>query len=238
MKTAIVTGASSGIGLAIAKKLNRLGFVVYGLARDFSKTDDQHEHFQKIVCDVTDTKQLIEVTKKIKEQEKDIFILVNNAGVGYFGPHETLSPKQIETMIATNLQAPLILSNLLLRELRKSKGYIINISSITAKKSSSFGCAYSATKAGLSHFGISLFDEVRKSGVKIVTIHPDITQTPFYDHLDFQEGDVPESYITPECVANAVETILSQREGTVLTELTIQPQRHMISRKNQIKRSK
>ncbi|MFX0558829.1 SDR family oxidoreductase [Tepidibacillus infernus] len=236
MKSAIVTGASTGIGLAITKKLNQMNVLVYGLARDFSKTDYQHEHFQKIVCDVTNTKQLVEVTKQIKDEENEIYILVNNAGVGYFGPHETLSPKQIETMIATNLQAPLILSNLLLRELRKSKGYIINISSITAKKSSTFGCAYAATKAGLTYFGISLFDEIRKSGVKVVTIHPDMTQTSFYDHLDFQEGDVPESYLTPECVANAVETILSQREGTVLTELTIQPQRHMINRKKQMKK--
>ncbi|MFT9486595.1 MAG: SDR family oxidoreductase [Tepidibacillus sp.] len=236
MKSAIVTGASTGIGLAITKKLNQMNVLVYGLARDFSKTDYQHEHFQKIVCDVTNTKQLVEVTKQIKDEENEIYILVNNAGVGYFGPHETLSPKQIETMIATNLQAPLILSNLLLRELRKSKGYIINISSITAKKSSTFGCAYAATKAGLTHFGISLFDEIRKSGVKVVTIHPDMTQTSFYDHLDFQEGDIPESYLTPECVANAVETILSQREGTVLTELTIQPQRHMINRKKQMKK--
>ncbi|GBF10914.1 SDR family oxidoreductase [Tepidibacillus sp. HK-1] len=236
MKSAIVTGASTGIGLAITKKLNQMNVLVYGLARDFSKTDYQHKHFQKIVCDVTNTKQLVEVTKQIKDEENEIYILVNNAGIGYFGPHETLSPKQIETMIATNLKAPLILSNLLLRELRQTKGYMINISSITAKKSSTFGCAYAATKAGLTHFGISLFDEVRKSGVKVVTIHPDMTQTSFYDHLDFQEGDLPESYLTPECVANAVETILSQREGTVLTELTIQPQRHMINRKKQMKK--
>ncbi|KXG42938.1 SDR family oxidoreductase [Tepidibacillus decaturensis] len=236
MKSAIVTGASTGIGLAITKKLNQMNVLVYGLARDFSKTDYQHEHFQKIVCDITNTKQLVEVTKQIKDEENEVYILVNNAGIGYFGPHETLSPKQIETMIATNLKAPLILSNLLLRELRQTKGYMINISSITAKKSSTFGCAYAATKAGLTHFGISLFDEIRKSGVKVVTIHPDMTQTSFYDHLDFQEGDVPESYLTPECVANAVETILSQREGTVLTELTIQPQRHMINRKKQMKK--
>ncbi|MFV9510063.1 SDR family oxidoreductase [Tepidibacillus sp. LV47] len=236
MKSAIVTGASSGIGLAITKKLNQMGFQVYGLARDFSKTDYEHDSFYKIACDITNTKQLVEVIKQIKEQAKEIFILINNAGVGYFGPHETLSIKEIETMVATNLQAPLILSNLLLRDLRQSKGYVINISSITAKKSSTFGCAYSATKAGLSHFGISLFEEVRKSGVKVVTIHPDITQTPFYEYLDFKEGDLPESYITVDCVANAVETILSQRGGTVITELTIQPQRHMITKKNKQKK--
>lgn len=231
MKAAILTGASSGIGLEISKKLIQLQYKVYGLARDFSKADFHDDHFIPVVCDITNTHQLIQTIQTIRKNEKEIAVLVNNAGIGFFGPHETLKPKQIEAMIATNLQAPLILTQLLLREIRKAKGYIINISSITAKKNSPHGCAYAATKAGLSHFGFSLFEEVRKSGVKVVTIHPDITQTPFYASLDFQEGELPESYITPQCVADALESVLSQREGTILTELTIQPQRHMIRKK-------
>ncbi|MCF6094177.1 SDR family oxidoreductase [Microaerobacter geothermalis] len=231
MKTAIVTGASSGIGLAISTRLMKMGYLVYGLARDFSKTDIEEGNFIKIVCDITNTSQLIKTVKDIKEREKDIFILVNNAGVGFFGPHEQLNPKQIEMMVVTNLQAPLIITQLLLREIKRTKGFIINISSITAKKSSTHGCAYGATKAGLSHFGTSLFDEVRKTGAKVVTIHPDITQTSFYDHLDFEQGDDPDCFITPECVADTVELILSQREGTVVSELTIRPQKHMIKRK-------
>ncbi len=235
MKTAIVTGASSGIGLEIVRKLTtEKGYRVYGLARDFSKTTWQHPEFIAVTCDVTDTHQLTQTIRQIKGNEKEIHILINNAGVGYFGPHETLKPGEIETMVATNLQAPLILTGLLLRELRKTKGYVINISSITAKKSSTHGCAYAATKAGLSHFGTSLFDEVRKNGVKVVTIHPDIVQTPFYDRLDFREGDVEESYITPECVASAIESVLSQREGTVMSEITLRPQRHMIRRKSPV----
>ena len=125
----------------------------------------------------------------------------------------------------------MLFRSLLLREIKKSAGFIINISSITAKKSSTHGCAYAATKAGLSHFATSLFDEVRKSGVKVVTIHPDITKTPFYDDLDFMYGDDAQSYIMPESVAQAVENILKQPEGTVISELTIRPQKHMISRK-------
>jgi len=134
-------------------------------------------------------------------------------------------------MVTVNLQAPLILTGLVLRDIKKSQGYIFNISSFSARKSSTHGCAYAATKAGLSHFGASLFDEIRKTGAKVITIHPDITQTAFYDHLDFREGDLPDSYITPECVAEAVRTVLSQRSGTVITEMNIRPQRHMIMRK-------
>ena len=155
----------------------------------------------------------------------------HNAGIGYFGPHEELNPNKIHGMVITNLEVPLVLSQLLLRDLKKSKGYIINISSITAKKSSAYGCAYSATKAGLAHFSEGLFDETRKTGVKVITIYPDITKTNFYKDLNFRQGDLPESYILPECIADAVEMVLSQREGTVVTEIILQPQKHMIARK-------
>lgn len=231
MQSAIVTGATTGIGLEIAKMLLKKGFRVYGFGRDFTKTHLQNNEFKKVVCDVTDTKLLEKEIKAVRKKEESIKILVNNAGVGYFGPHETLSPKKIHEIIATNLEPPLILSHLLLRDLKKTSGFIINIASITGIKEGPFGCVYGATKAGLLHFSKSLFEEVRKSGVKVLAISPDITKTRFFDHLDFREGDIPESYLTPECVAKAVEFAIDQREGSVITELVIRPQRHMITRK-------
>ena len=230
MKTAIVTGASSGIGLEISRKLLHMGYKVYGIGRDFSKISLEHDKFIKVCCDITKINILCEKIKNIRKNE-DVYILVNNAGIGYFGPHEELNPNKIHAMVLTNLEVPLVLSQLLLRDLKKSKGYIINISSITAKKSSVYGCAYSATKAGLTHFSEGLFDETRKTGIKVITIHPDITKTNFYKDLNFRQGDLPESYILPECIADAVEMVLSQREGTVVTEIILQPQKHMIVRK-------
>jgi short-subunit dehydrogenase len=224
MGIAIVTGASSGIGLSVSKKLIEIGHKVYGIARDFSKTNFINPNFIPLVCDVTNTNKLITTVRDILEHE-DIYILVNNAGVGYFGPHETIKPEYIEGMVKTNLLAPLVLTHLVLRSLKKTQGYVINIASITALHSSRFGCAYAATKAGLHQFGDSLFDEVRKSGVKVVTIYPDITQTPFYENLSFRPEDDPLCYITPECIAETVENILSQRKGTVITQVVIRPQK-------------
>ncbi|MCY6369584.1 SDR family oxidoreductase [Clostridium ganghwense] len=230
MKTAIVTGASSGIGFEITRKLLKIGYKVYGIGRNFSKINLENNNFIKVSCDLTKIHDLTQKIKEIRKNE-EVYILVNNAGVGYFGPHEELNPQKIHAMVATNLEAPLVLIQLLLRDLKKNVGYIINISSITAKKSSTYGCAYAATKAGITHFAESLFDETRKTGVKVVTIHPDMTKTAFYDDLNFREGDIEESYITPQCVAEAVEMILSQRQGTVVTDITLRPQRHMIRRK-------
>ena len=233
MKNAVVTGATSGIGLAVAKKLVEMGYIVYGIGRNFDKVE-VNEKFKKIVCDLTKVFDIEKTVKEIKK-EAEIELLVNCAGIGYFGPHEEINVNKLHNMIVLNLEAPLVLTQLFLRDFKKNRGTIINISSITAKKSSTYGCAYSATKAGLSHFSKGLFDEVRKTGVKVVTLHPDITKTSFYDHLDFCQGEDEDSYITPECVANAVEMVISQREGTVLTDITLQPQRHLIGKKNKKK---
>jgi short-subunit dehydrogenase len=161
----------------------------------------------------------------------EIAVLVNNAGVGYFGPHEELNPQKIQSMVATNLTVPMIMSQLLLRDLKKNSGYLINISSVTADKSNTHGCAYGATKAGLSSFSHSLFDEVRKYGVKVVTIQPDMTKSNFYRNADFCEGDGSDTYVEPQEIAQTVDFILNQREGLVISDITIKPQKHQIKRK-------
>ncbi len=230
MQTAIVTGASSGIGLSICRMLLQKQYKVFGFGREFGEMDGFDEKFIPISCDLTNVSELCCKVKKIISQE-EITILVNNAGVGYFGPHEELNPMKISEMVKTNLEIPMILSQLLLRDLKKNSGIIINISSVTAGKSNTHGCAYGATKAGLSSFSRSLFDEVRKYGVKVVVIHPDMTKTNFYRNAGFQEGLERDTYITPEEVAKVIQFILEQKDGLVVSEITLQPQKHKILRK-------
>ena len=230
MDTAIVTGASSGIGLSISKELLNIGYKVYGLGRDFSKSNLDNNNFIKLESNLMDINSLVTKINEIKKSN-DIKILVNNAGVGYFSPHEELNPKKIHEMVTINLEVPLVLSQILLRTLKKNKGYIINISSIEAKKSSAHGCAYGATKAALSHFSSSLFDETRKYGVKVITIHPDITKSNFYRNSNFKEGANDDSFLMPEEIASAVAMAISQRDNLVITDITIRPQKFNIQRK-------
>lgn len=231
MEAAIVTGASSGIGYAISRKLGALGYEVFGIGRNFGgKIFPEEENIHPIVCDVLDTEKLCTCVRQIASQHQ-VRILVNNAGVGYYGLHEELSPEKIRVLVRTNLEAPMILTQQLLRHLKKNRGYVINISSVTAKESNPHGCAYGATKAGLASFSRSLFSETRKYGVKVVTIYPDMTQTNLYRNADFREGEEAESYLLPEEVADAVEFVLSQREGAVAAEITLSPQIHRIRRK-------
>lgn len=231
MKAAIVTGASSGIGYAISRKLSALGYEVFGFGRDFDKTEwEAEDNVHPIVCDILDTDKLCACVKQITAQHQ-VHILVNNAGVGYYGLHEELNPDKIKKLVRTNLETPMILTQQLLRHLKKNAGYVINISSVTAGQSNPHGCAYGAAKAGLSSFSHSLFDETRKYGIKVVTISPDMTQTNLYRNADFREGDETESYLLPADVAGAVEWILSQRKGVIVSDVTLKPQLHRIKRK-------
>lgn len=230
MKRAVVTGASSGIGLAVVKRLIADDYTVSGLARNFSKANYQHVHFERLVCDLTHFKQIENCVEEILEKG-EIDVLINNAGVGIFAPHEELSVEQIDTMVRTNLMAPLIITKMLLRSLKKTSGYVININSIEAFKASPSGGVYGATKAGLRHFGLALFEEVRKSGVKVVNVNPDITQTRFYDKLHFQPAIGKDTYLTPESVAEAVDFVLHQPHGVILSEVTVRPQRFQIEKK-------
>lgn len=230
MDAAIVTGASSGIGHAVSERLGALGYEVYGVGREFAQDALWNQAwFHPVVCDLLDTEKLCAYIKEAAAQS-NICILVNNAGVGYYGLHEELNPKKIRELVRVNLETPMILTQQLLRQLKRQKGAVINIVSVTAQQSNPHGCAYGAVKAGLASFSRSLFDEARKYGVKVAAVYPDMTKTNLYRNADFREGEEEDSYLLPEEVADAVEFILGQRDGVVVSEITVRPQIHRIRR--------
>jgi len=180
-------------------------------------------------CKKTILKKLSNCLVKLKKIKFDL--IVNSAGIGHFGLHEEMNISKIKNMISINLQAPLVISQYFLRILKENKGIIINISSVTANKESPLASAYSATKAGLSQFSKSLFEEVRKNDVKVITVYPDMTKTNFYDNNTYFECDDDEkAYIKMEDIGNMIEFILNQSENIVFTDITIKPQRHKIKK--------
>lgn len=230
-KIALVTGASSGIGRAIAEKLSEEGYEVYGIGRNFPDAEAP-QGMHRLVYDLTDTKRLPDYLRE--NIKKKLSLLVNCAGAAYYGPHETLSPASIHEMVTVNAEVPILLANRYLRDLRDTGGAIVNVSSVTAKQNNnSFGCAYGATKAAVSHFSEALFEETRKSGVRVITIHPDLTDTGLYRNADFTPADDPECVLSPEEVAEAVWAALCARSGLVVSDITIRPQKNRIVRKNE-----
>jgi short-subunit dehydrogenase len=228
MATAIVTGSSSGIGEAISLMLLEEGYAVIGISRRRGAID--HPNFRHIVCDLSNSDSLESIKEELSAAA-DLELLVNAAGFGRFEPHEELSAQTIIDMIFLNLTAPILLTNLLLRSLKKNQGTIINITSIEATRSSKFSALYSATKSGLRAFGHSLFEEIRNSGVGVVTINPDMTDTSFFDNLRFGVGAGDDTRLLSTDIAEAIRNLLSMREGLSITELTIRPQKFGITKK-------
>ena len=134
-------------------------------------------------------------------------------------------------MCDVNLTSPLIITNLLLPSIREQKGTIINISSVSAVNVNTHGAAYGATKAGLDSFGRSLWAEIRKHGVRVVNIRPDMTRTDLYRNADFEASNDEGAALDPEDVAEAVADVLDMEPGRVITEMTITPQYQRIQKK-------
>ena len=108
---------------------------------------------------------------------------------------------------------------------------IINITSIEATKSSKFSALYSASKSGLRAFSLALFEEVRKSGVNVVSINPDMTDTHFFDELNFTTHDSLDKHLLAEDIAEIIENLLNHRVGVAINEITVRAQRFGITKK-------
>jgi len=229
LKTAVVTGASSGIGKAICKRLLSLKYEVVGISRTISREHFNSSAFRAIQADLSGIKETQKVCETLKKE--NIFILINAAGFGRFEPHEELSPTTITDMTFLNLTAPMLLTNATLKDLKKNDGYLININSIEAIKASKFAGVYSATKAGLKAFSDSLFEETRKSGLSITNINPDMTESGFYDELRFETSSKEDEKLLATDIADAVEHILSMRKGAVISDYTIRSLKFGISKK-------
>ncbi len=207
----IVTGYSSGIGKAICEKLENNNHLVIRL----SSRLENKEELEKEVKEILKTTQ--------------IDFLINCAGIGLFEPHEELNTKQIDNLIAINLTAPILLTNLTLRSLKQTKGIIINIASIEATRHSKFSALYTATKSRLRDFALALFEEVRKSGVRVTSINPDMTLTPFFDDLKFQPSSKEANHLLADEIADVVFDILLS--NIAITDITVRSQYFGIEKK-------
>ena len=226
LKTAIVTGASSGICLAIAKMLSEEGYKVYGIGRIFPEGCEFFE--KRMSLDLRDTDILLEKVSAIKKVD----ILVNAAGSAFYGLAEFNTPEQIREMCRVDLEAPMILTSALLPKLKDSKGMVINIASVTSTRINTHGAAYGALKAGLRSYGRSLYEEVRKTGVRVVTVCPDLTAgTKLYRNADFKPSEEDGCFLLPEDTAECVRSVINMREGAAVTEVEVRPQFNRIVKK-------
>ena len=174
-KVVVITGASSGIGLATATFLAKKGYKVYGISRREFFTPD----FIHISQDVTDVEKMSQIFSDIQSREGHIDALVNNAGMGISGAVEYLKQEEVEKIFAVNTKAVIMLCSVIVKYLRRTKGKIINISSVAAPISIPFQSCYSATKASIEAFSLALSNELRSQKIKVCCVRPGDTKTGF-----------------------------------------------------------
>lgn len=238
MHTVFLTGASSGIGEAAAKMLLSGGSTVYGVGRDFSKTDPSvlaSPSFHRICLDLRDRDALRKELDELTGAHVPFDVLICCAGSAYYGLHEQLGADEIEEMVRVDLLVPMELARRFLPRFKQQKrGTILNIASITAEQSANpHGAAYGACKAGLLSFSSSIFEEARKCGVKVTCILPDMTDTRLYRHADFAADPSEGAHLEPEDVAEAVRFVLEEPVHLCIPKLVISPQYRRIARKKE-----
>ncbi len=228
-KTALITGASSGIGLAITRALLAQQCRVIGIARDFSKADIQNELFESFNQDLTDLNKTSELIKNLtKDHNVDFFI--HSAGSGLFGSIEQFSVKQIDQYIKSNLSSALVISHHIVPAMRKNKsGRIIFIGSESAINAGKKGTLYSSAKFGIRGLALALREDCSKDGINVSLINPGMVKTSFFDKQNFQPGGDTSNYITPQDIAETVLHILQSNPDIVLDEINISPRNKSIS---------
>ncbi len=182
-KTALVTGASSGMGKEIAKRLINDGFRVYVAARSVDKMLDlERLGARALQMDVSDDDEIKAAVGAILAESGGVDVLVNNAGFGLYGPVEDIAMDEARYQFEVNLFGPARLTQLVLPAMRqRGSGTIVNISSMGGKIYTLLGAWYHATKHALEGWSDSLRLELAPFGINVVVVEPGLIETGFGD---------------------------------------------------------
>ena len=223
-RTLLVTGASSGIGRAIARMLLAQGHQVIGVSRDCSQFRQEMPGFFPLQLDLTDLKALCKMAQDLQEGFPALDGIVFAAGRGRFGSLEEFSYTQIEDLMTLNFTSQAFLTRALLPFLkRKPRSDLIYIGSEAALKGSRKGSIYCASKFALRGFTQSLREECGKNKVRVCLINPGMVRTEFFDGLAFAPGDDDSNALLPEDVAMAVSYVLESSSQSVIDEINLNP---------------
>jgi NAD(P)-dependent dehydrogenase (short-subunit alcohol dehydrogenase family) len=179
----LVTGASSGIGKSIAKRLIADGYLVYVAARSVDKMADLAQLGAiPFRMDISKDEDIVAAVQAITEKSGGVDVLVNNAGYGLYGPVEEISLDEARYQFEVNLFGPARLTQLLLPAMRaRGAGTIINITSMGGKIYTVLGAWYHATKHALEGWSDCLRLETEPFGIRVVVIEPGLIETGFGD---------------------------------------------------------
>lgn len=224
-RTAVVAGASRGIGLAVADELGAAGAHVVRLAR--SLVDADAERRTDIRCDVGDPEAVTRMATRVLDAHGAPDIVVNAAGDFLVKPLAETTPDEFRAQLSANLVAPfLVLRAFLPAMVERGRGLVVTIGSVADHAAFTGNAAYGAAKAGLRGLHGVLAKELRKSGVRATLISPGPVDTAIWDAVDpdSKPGFTPRArMLRAEDVAEAVLFVATRRNEVHIPELQIEP---------------
>jgi NAD(P)-dependent dehydrogenase (short-subunit alcohol dehydrogenase family) len=228
-RAALVTGGSSGIGLAIARALGEDGYRLTVSARRPEKLEAAAESLrgegfevQAVPAQMTEEAEIVKVVDAHRDAYGRMDVLVNSAGVGIGEPMDQITAKKLDIQVGANLRALIITTRESLPMLREAgaehgKALIVNLSSISGKAGQAWLSVYSATKAGVIGFSQATQKENDGQGIQVTALCPAFVDTPM---TEFVREHVPqEAMIRPEDIASAVRFLLSTSPTCLVPEI-------------------
>ena len=215
----LVTGASSGIGRALAEKLRDRGDDLVLLGRDASRLNDFPDA-EVIEVELADTAAVEAV-----RVDGPLDTVIHSAGIVDLSPVRSFQTEHWTAQLAVNLTAPAILTRALLPLLRQAEGTVLFVNSSAGLTASPEWAAYAASKFGLRALADSLRAEEVDHGVRVTTVFPSRTATPMQEKVHEQEGATYDAsrWIPPETVADTILHVLDLPAGTTIPEVTVRP---------------
>ena len=229
-KACILTGASSGIGLAIARRLSREKARLCLVARSEDKLEAIAEELGRgaerpmiAAADVTKDEQVKAAVEGAVSRLGSIDVLVNCAGTVYFNPIVDTTEEQWDQVVDSNLKGAFLLcKHVMPHMLSRGRGDIVNIASIAAHQGFESSTAYCAAKHGVLGFSRALALEVRKRGLRVITVSPGSVDTPLWDPMEWSPDRT--KMLRAEEVADAVVAALTISRTAAVDELIVMPQ--------------
>lgn len=226
-RVCVVTGASKGIGLAIARLLAGAGARVAMLARgpDTLRAAAESLGALGIACDVTDERSTSAAVQRVARELGTPEVVINNAGLFTLAPLERMAVDDFRAVLDVNLVAPFTLVRALVPAMRAAgRGHVVTIGSVADRTSFPENGAYAASKFGARAMHQVLREELRGSGVRATLVSPGPVDTPLWDPVDpdSRPGFTPRSnMLSAEAVADAVLFVVTRQADVNVDELRL-----------------
>ena len=229
-QTSLVTGGSRGIGLAIARRLSAMGSKVAICGRDRDRLEESAALLRRegaavgavlaVPADVAKAGDVARLVDRLTQELGPLDIVVNNAGIGVFGPGQDASEKDWDRVLGTNLKGVFLVCRAVAPGMiARRTGHIINISSLAGKNALANGAVYCASKWGLQGFSYCLAEDLRAHAIRVSVVCPGSVLTEFGPHA----GKDPSKMLQPDDVAHAVAMLVTQEPQSFVSEVLLRP---------------